>query len=88
MYDTLLLEIQKDRQILLSGNIFLKSNGEWSKYCNMKSSSAALKAHIASAADTLPCNGASNVNDDRGKAFDKEVGKNIFLRFILSKPYY
>ena len=54
----------------------------------MKSSSATLKAHIASAADTLPCNGASNVNDDRGKAFDKEVGKNIFLRFILSKPYY
>ena len=78
MYDTLLLDILKDRHILLSGNIFLKSNGVWSQSCNVKSYSATLKAHIASSADTLLHNGGSKYNDGRGKAFDKEVEENDF----------
>ena len=94
MYDTLLLDILKDRHILLSGNIFLKSNGLWSQSRNVKSSSAILKVRIASAADTLLSNGTSKVNDDQGKAFDKEVEewqgswRKCFLRYILSKPYF
>ena len=94
MYDTLLLDILKDRHILLSGNIFLKSNGLWLQSRNVKSSSAILKVRIASAADTLLSNGTSKVNDDQGKAFDKEVEewqgswRKCFLRYILSKPYF
>ena len=74
----------KDRHILLSGNIFLKSNGVWSQSRYVKSSSATLKAHIVSAADTLLCNVASKVNDARDKAFDKEVEENVFC--VLLSP--
>ena len=84
MYETLLLDILKDRHILLSGNIFLKINGVWSQSRNVKSSSATLKAHIASAADTLLCNGASKVNDGWCKDFDKEVEENVFC--VLFSP--
>ena len=84
MYDTLLLDILKDRHILLSGNIFLKSNGVWSQSCNVKSYSATLKAHIASSADTLLGNGASKDNYGWEKAFDKEVEENVFC--ILFSP--
>ena len=83
MHDTLLLAILKDWHILLSGNIFLKSNGVWSQSRYVKSSSATLKAHTASAADTLLCKIASKVNDGRGKAFDKEVEENVFY-FLFS----
>ena len=83
MYDTLLLDILKDRHILLSGNIFLKWNGVWSQSCNVKSYSATLKARIASA-DTLLRNGASKNNDGRGKAFDMGVEENVF--YVLFSP--
>ena len=84
MYDTLLLDILKDRHILLSGNIFLKSNGVWSQSCNVKFYSATLKAHIASSADTLLCNGASKDNDGGGKTFDKVVEEKVFC--VLFSP--
>ena len=84
MHDTLLLDKLKDWHTLLSENIFLQSNGVWSQSCNVKSSSATLKAHIASVADTLLCNGASKINDGRGKAFDKEAEDNVFS--ILFSP--
>ena len=71
LYDTLLLDILKNRHIVLSDNIFLKSNGEWSQYRNVKSSSVTLKPHIASAADTLLCIGESKVNDGQLRKLKK-----------------
>ena len=63
-------------------DIFLKGNGVWSQSPNVKPSSATLKAHIASALDTLLCNGTSKVND--GWGFDKEVEKTAFC--VLFSP--
>ena len=88
MYDTLLLDILKDQHILLSGNIFLKSNGVRSQSCNVKSYSATLKAHITSSADTLLRNGASKEHDGWGKAFDKVVEENVFCLLFYPKRIF
>ena len=87
MNHTFLLDILKDRHVLLTGKIFLKSNGVWSQSRNIKSYSGTLKPLIASSADTLLRNGASKDNDGRGKPLIRKLRKMSFSFYSLQNLF-